>query len=253
MAVKDPSQMFAGTFLDEIVKHEAELDKLVQSFLTAKGVVKITTAENGKAKCFLDGCGRKIPKFAAKMVELVQSDFDGINRAVTKFYQGLDGLTDFKIALECDKVDAALSAKICGSPNLKPCYDFLSFGVDRLGELKKFLLAIQAAMGRIEFKDDTDFQDVVHKVSATIRIMQHFTDSQPTDACVVLSDVSFAIGNATVAQAIFRDLKTGETRQALVNKALNGTRKRSWKVHASLVSRCNAILAGKPMQTRNAA
>ena len=42
-----------------------------------------------------------------------------------------------------------------------------------------------------------------------------------------------------------RDLKTGETRTNLVNKAMAGIKKRQWKLHPSLTQRCTEILSGK--------
>ena len=72
-------------------------------------------------------------------------------------------------------------------------------------------------------------------------------ESEAQDSSVSMSCVSACVGDVTVSQALYRDLKTSETRQALVNKANTGVRKRGRKIHAHLTQRCNSVLTGKPV------
>ena len=58
------------------------------------------------------------------------------------------------------------------------------------------------------------------------------------------------MGSATLAQALLRDLLIGETRQALLSKALAGVKKREFQCHAAMLQKCQAIIAGKPVAKR---
>ena len=119
-----------------------------------------------------------------------------------------------------------------------------------MSAMKKILVAISAAASMDEFKDDSTYQALFAEVQSIIQEMKQFmgastnTDEQGR---ISFAGIANCVGDATIAQSLYRELKTGETRQSLVNKASAGVKKRGWRVHANLTSRCNAILSGKPV------
>jgi hypothetical protein len=116
---------------------------------------------------------------------------------------------------------------------------FLIHGQDHVIGARSLVAALSAAVSvnPNEFSNEADFVSCREKSVHALQACKDLT--------FVVSEMAGLVGNVTVAQACARDLITGETRQALVQKAWTGVRKREWNVHKSLAQRCNVILTGK--------
>ncbi|CAE6953093.1 GIP [Symbiodinium sp. CCMP2592] len=76
-------------------------------------------------------------------------------------------------------------------------------------------------------RSEAKYAEVRKEVHDTTQALKAFLECEPSDSQhIVLSTIASSIGNATVAQAVF--MKTGETRQGLVNRARAGVTKRGW-------------------------
>ena len=53
------------------------------------------------------------------------------------------------------------------------------------------------------------------------------------------------VGSVTVAQSLFRELSTGETRQGLANNALQGLKCHGFECHPTLNTRAEDVIRGK--------
>ena len=237
--------MFAGCAMEMLGAKASEPGKLVKCMRAAEAALQVVKDSSGKA--FFESCMASIPKILQKVVALAQREWDKMNGALVSYYQNIAGREDFGKALEADKVDAKLSSQLCNCAQLQNCYRFLSYGLDKMMCMQKLLASTAAAAGHPEFKDQEAFQQVSSDANALSDKMKMFMnmEADTKGQSLTLFSIASCVGDATVSQALYRDLKTGETRQALVNKAVSGVRKRGWKVHATLTQRCNAVLTGK--------
>ena len=242
----NPAQRFESSIMKYLASREEEPGKLALCLIAASAAVACTKDE--KARLFVRGCSAQIPKLLAKLVQKAANDFEATRGFLEKAFDAIFHRKDFQQAVENDKIEFDFSQQVCSDKSMQHCYTFLSFGFDHMQGMLKFVLAIAAAAGRCEFKDDEALRAVLADANVLIKTMNDFMNggSSCTEGGVTVPIMASLVGDATVAQALVRPLKTGETRQGLVNKASTGVRKRGWKIHVHLTSRISAVLTGKP-------
>ena len=243
---KDMGRMFEARRMNCVCAKEDEAQKLMQCLLTSMEAVN-KKIKHDKASTFLGSCLRKAPYIFAKIVDLVKSEVGAMTESLIKLYNAVDSLADFNKALDNENIDAKLSSLLCNDVSLQKLYQFFACGLDRFMGLKQVLLSLLAAMRSCETLPDTAemFQAVSADSRALIQKIVEFSDAPKSGDSVTLTSMSTLVGNATVAQACTRELKTGETRAVLVNKAWTGIKKRGWKIHPTLHQRCTDLLNGK--------
>ncbi|CAE7285500.1 unnamed protein product [Symbiodinium sp. KB8] len=239
----NPAQRFEGSIMKYLASREDEPGKLALCLVAASAAVACTNDE--KARLFVRGCSAQIPKLLAKLVQKAANDFEATRGFLEKAFDAIVQRKDFQQAVENDKIEFDMSQQVCSDKSMQHCYTFLSFGFDHMQGMLKFVLAIAAAAGRCEFKDDEALRAVLADANVLIKTMKDFMNggSSCTEGGVTVPIMASLVGDATVAQALVRPLKT---RQGLVNKASTGVRKRGWKIHVHLTSRISAVLTGKP-------
>ena len=150
--------MFDGSIMVCLAAREHEPGKLMHCLRTAMEAVSVT--KEGSADLFVKGCAGRVPALFAKIVDLATKDFNAMKDALVAAYQNIEGLAEFKVALEADKLDAKQTAKLCNDKCLQQCYQFLSHGAEKMMSLKKVLVSTSTAAGHPEFKDNEAFQTV---------------------------------------------------------------------------------------------
>ena len=124
------------------------------------------------------------------------------------------------------------------------CTDPLSF--DALGKARHFVCTFYAAVNGHDLQEFAELP--VYSAAATwtdavIADVSKFAEGDLKNQSG-LAFTGYALGNITLAQSVYRELSTGETRQNLVFKALNGVKARGFKCNQKLLQKCEAILKG---------
>ena len=198
------------------------------------------------AKTFVVGCATKVCKHFSSLVSLIHKDFESLRAKLINLYEGMEGLSQFEESVAQGQIDSKLTTQLIEGKSLQMCYHVLAYGLPSIQGAQKLLRSIAGATGHADFKDDDSFSAVRKEVHAEIQLFKAFLECEPSALQpVVMSTIASTVGNATIAQSCTRALKTGETRQGLVNRAQAGVKKRGWKIHASLQQRVAQVLNGK--------
>ncbi|CAE7277422.1 unnamed protein product [Symbiodinium microadriaticum] len=237
-------QCYEKCILALVAAKEHEPGKLAHAL--RRGFAAAEATGHDLAATFVRGCAAKVCKFFSSLVSLIHKDFDALRDELVKSYKNMEGLSQFEELVGQGHVDPKITTQLCESRNLQMLYHMLAYGLPSVQGAQKFLRAIAGATAHADFKDDDGFISIRQAVHDEIQNFKAFLECEPSDSLpVVMSSISFTIGNATIAQSCTRPLKTGETRQGLVNRAQGGVKKRGWKIHPSLQQRVANVLNGK--------
>ena len=241
------SGRYHGSVVHFLAGKASESGKLIHSLRNAFAAAQVTG--HSTAETFVRGCGIRIVDMLGKVVDAAAADFTEMKDELLKTYSNFDGLEQFNANLAAGKIDAKLCCSLCTNDGMQPVYLFLTEGVDFIKEVQSFLMSVAASLtqGLGDLGEIAKLQDTCVRANTTIQNFKAFLEAEGSDTVVVLASMQQTVADATIAQAFCRDLKTGETRQGLVNRAMIGVRKRGWKVHPTLVSRSAALLSGKPL------
>ena len=161
--------------------------------------------------------------------------------ALQKTYESIASVSEFMKQLDTEDFQSDLADKVCGDAGMQKLYMWLLQGQNMMYGLRDLLTKIATCC-----EQGLDCSAVARQCRSAITTMMEFIEPTVANASVFsLSTVTSFIGSATLCQALTRTLKTGETRQVLVNKALLGTKRRGWIAHGTLTKRCNLVLTGK--------
>ena len=222
-----------------------ETDKLVKCILS--GLSAADATEHGMARNFVVSCCSRTPLLFAKVVDMVKQDVTAMIAALRHVQGNMALRADFSKSLDQGELNAKLASSMCSDVATQKIFCFLHHGVDYFLGLKTVMEMMCAAVTNLESAGgfETSFTCLVSEAKGVIQMFAEFVRPAQSPEEVTLHAISSLIANATMAQAITRDLKTGETRTSLVNKALTGIKKRQWKLHPALNQRCTDILNGK--------
>ena len=179
------------------------------------------------AKTVVLGCAAKVCLQFSNLVSLIQKHFESLRDKLIELYNGMEGLPQFEDSMVQGMIDAKLTNQLCESKGLQMNFHLLAYGMPSIQGAQKLLKCIAGATGHADFNNDGRFAKVRKEVRDTSQALKAFLECEPSDSQpIVLSTIASTIGNATVAQAVTRALKTGEIRQGLVNRAQAGVKKR---------------------------
>ncbi|CAE7597009.1 unnamed protein product [Symbiodinium sp. CCMP2592] len=205
------------------------------------------TIGHDMARCFAKTCLTKAPELFQKIVDIVKTEVLSTIAVLKKLHGNIPTSAQFIASLDKGEIDANMANSMCNDVSMQRLYMFLQCALEDFMGLKKVLVGISAAISVREIDDGSaasgSFSGVIAEAKAVIQVFAEFNDVSAKDATLI--SISSLVANTTMAQAITRELKVGETRPSLVNKALCGIRKRGWKLHPVLVQRSTAVLQGK--------
>ena len=238
---------FAKSRMQLLGEKSQETAKFMHTLRLAQEAAETTGQET--AQKFVMSCANKAPQLLGKVIDLVGEDIKSMIATLTDLYSKVTARDAFKSALDEGILDGSLGASMCNDESVQKIYRFLNFGMDSFTGLKQVMIGISGAgtlLGSSSF-DMSGFEVTTATAKAVIQTIQEFSGSHESGAGedVTLQSISTMVANATMVQACTRELKTGETRTSLVNKAWSGVKKRQWKLHPSLTQRCTEILSGK--------
>ncbi|CAE7872994.1 unnamed protein product, partial [Symbiodinium necroappetens] len=243
-----PEEMFSGCVMSVLASKEHEAGKFMHCVRRASHGANIT--QQAVAAHFVCGMQAKGAQLFLKMIEVAIVDFRELREMLQNSYKQFDGILEFNAALDEGKIDPQLTDRMCNCLAMQKSYLFLSHGVEMVDSLQRFLVGLAAAAtpaGQNEFRCGADFREVADAANASIRELKAFLTADSNSKVSIqelkaelkelnapdvkpftIGLIQCAVANATIAQACCRTLKTGETRQALVQRANNGIRKRGW-------------------------
>ncbi|CAE7222861.1 unnamed protein product [Symbiodinium sp. CCMP2456] len=205
------------------------------------------TTRHDMARKFVASSANRAPQLLGKVIDVVQEDVKTIISGLVDSYAKVTVRAEFQASLDDSSLDGKLGASMCLDESVQKIYRFLNFGIDSFTGLKQVMIGISGAatlLGSCSL-DMSGFEVTTVTAKAVIQTIQEFTGTHESGDQVCLQSICSMLANCTMVQAMTRDLKTGETRTNLVNKAMSGIKKRQWKLHASLTQRCTEILSGK--------
>ncbi|CAE6935236.1 unnamed protein product [Symbiodinium sp. CCMP2592] len=244
---------FAKSRMQLLGEKSQETAKFMHTLRIAYEAAELTGQET--AHKFVVSCANKAPQLLGKVIDMVTEDIKSMIAILTDLYSNVKDRDEFNSALDEGILDGALGASLCNDESLQKMYRFLAFGLDSFTGLKQVMIGISGAatlLGKGSF-DMSGFEVTTATAKAVIQTIQEFSGSHESGSGsgegLTLQTICTMVANATMVQACTRELKTGETRTSLVNKAWSGIKKRQWKLHPSLTQRCTEILSGKDDDT----
>lgn len=186
-------------------------------------------------KVFMN-CKERLNGIFKSMVNVIREDMTKVE-ALTK--TTLDGLAkdyDLVKMFESEDIEPVMVSKACTDPRTAQLFVLCSQGESGFTSAKNSVSKLGSLCHSVDV-----FQDAAQWAKAAAADMSGFLD-----AATKLPFVGSTIGSVTLAQALCRDLQTGETRQGLVHRALQGVQRKGFQCRPYLVKRCNLIIQGKP-------
>ena len=186
----------------------------------------------------------KMGELLTMVVNTIGKEFQQIKSYTEKTLKVV--IHDFNIAdaIKSESFDAKSVSDACADIrvqsfyflciNCKPCLVAAS-------EYLKKLLAFCNTNG----PECPHFSSAVALTEAALKDIQLFTHGS-LENISGLTYVGHIVGTLTLAQSMLRDLKTGETRQTLCHRALQGVQKRGFLCAEGVVKKVEAIISGKP-------
>ena len=248
-AADQPDARYHGCLLHFLADKASEPGKLTHSLRNAFAAAQVTG--QATAKAFVAGCAVRVVEMLGRVVDAAATDFADLKGELIRTHGKFQGIEQFKASLAAGKVDARLCDGLCSDNGMQPMFLFLTGGLPLMKEVQSFLMSVVAALGQGlgDLGEIALLPETCVRANNAIENFKVFLEAEGSDSdtVVVLASMQQTVADATVGQAFCRDLRTGETRQGLVNRAMNGVRKRGWKVHPTLVSRTAALLSGKAL------
>ena len=141
------------------------------------------------------------------------------------------------------EIDQGMMRAACDDQRFKQLFNFAVFAKIALKDAKKVLKDLID----LSSSDQIFFQDLVTKATALIKDLYSFSEEGCSENKGGLSYCGRLVGSVTVAQSLVRTLSTGQTRQGLVNNALQGLKRHGFDCHTSLLKCNEALIRGKPL------
>ena len=205
--------------------------------------VCLRAIQDDNAQAIYKQCSAKLCQHIKLVVQELSKEFASISTYVAKTLNLV--MNEHKIAdgLKAESFESAVVGSICADSRLQNLLVIFAFGKDGLDAACSLLKQLTAFC---KSSDDAVFLQAGQWTDSCHTDMHKFVHAG-LDNTSGLCYVGYIVGTTTLAQSMVRDLKTGETRQTLVHRALQGVRKRGFQCHAGFVKKCEAIASGKPL------
>lgn len=199
--------------------------------------------QDDTAKAIYKQCSTKLCEHINLVFQQLSHEFASISTFVAETLKS--AMTEHKIAdgLKTESFEPAVVGAICADSRLQNLFVLFAFGRDGLDAACSLLKQLTAFC---KSSDDALFLQAGQWTDSCHMDMRKFIHAG-LDNTSGLSYVGYIVGTTTLAQSMVRDSKTGETRQTLVHRALQGVRKRGFQCHTGFVKKCEAIVSGKPL------
>ena len=168
----------------------------------------------------------------------VQAHLHGVLPAILKDYK-------LSESLESDVFEPDAAKAACADLRVQQIY--LLFAQGKPGLLAAHGMLNELCVSCKMFVDVPVFQEAVKCIDAVSMDLGKLIEADLTNKSG-FTYAGYVIGTLTLAQSLLRDLVTGETRQNLVFKALNGVKTRGFKCKPSLLQKCEAVVNGKSLK-----
>ena len=156
-------------------------------------------------------------------------------------------LTEYKLteSLESDVFEPDAAKAACADIRVQQIY--LLFAQGKPGFVAAHGMLNELCVFCNMFVDVPVFREAVTWIEAVLLDIGKLIEGDLTNKSGFTYS-GYVIGTLTLAQSLLRDLVTGETRQNLVYKALNGVKTRGFKCKPSLLQKCEAVVNGKSVK-----
>lgn len=184
-------------------------------------------------------------RLLSMMKEFINQSIQEFSKVKELAVAKLEGASsDFKLdnVKDSESLEFALISKACADPRFHQLHSLCQVGGGALSDLRMKLKQLSASC-KVFFGDDS--KDVISWAEAGIADINSFVDGD-SNTKHTLQSIGSVIGTVTLTQSLYRDLKTGETRQGLVHRALQATKRLGFECNKSLVKKCEGIVTGKP-------
>lgn len=153
-------------------------------------------------------------------------------------------LTEFKLTEvnTSDAFEPSLVSKACQDNRFHQLYTMCLVGKNALVDSRAMLKNLSESC-KSSFANDCT--SAVQWAEAGIADFSSFLDGG-VEKQNTLNFVGCAVGTVTLVQSLTRDLNTGETRQTLVHRSLQATKRLGVPLNKAIVSKCESIISGKP-------
>ena len=153
-------------------------------------------------------------------------------------------LTEFKLTEvnTSDAFEPSLVSKACQDNGFHQLYSMCLVGRSALADSRAMLKNLSDSC-KSSFADDC--ASAVQWAEAGIADFSSFLDGGVENQDT-LAFVGCVVGTVTLAQSLTRDLNTGETRQTLVHRSLQATKRLGVPLNKAIVNKCESIISGKP-------
>ena len=193
------------------------------------------------AKSRLQECKEKLGDQLKLFVTDLSGEISGVQRHIQHVLPKL--LEEFKLSesLESDSCDPSMVNAACTDARVQILYHLMRLG--KPGILSALSTLQSMAMICKNFAELPNFSAAATWTDAVIADVWKFAEGDLKNHSGLVF-AGYVLGNITLAQSVYRDLNTGETRQNLVCKALHGVKARGFKCNQKLLQKCEAILKG---------
>lgn len=196
------------------------------------------------SKSLLGQCSEKMCELMKLYLNAINEEFTGIKTYAEKNLKML--LQEFGIveSLKSLSFDAKTVSAACSDIRVQLLYILCIHG-------KSSLLAARESMdSMLAFCNSHGSEcpalvKVAKLIEAIVKDIQVFTVGS-VENISSLTYVGHIIGTLTLVQSMLRDLQTGETRQTLCHRALQGVQKRGFLCADGIIKKVETIISGKP-------
>ena len=153
-------------------------------------------------------------------------------------------LTEFKLTEvnTSDAFEPSLVSKACQDNRFHQLYNMCLVGKNALVDSRAMLKNLSESC-KSSFANDCT--SAVQWAEAGIADFSSFLDGG-VEKQNTLNFVGCVVGTVTLVQSLTRDLNTGKTRQTLVHRSLQATKRLGVPLNKAIVSKCESIISGKP-------
>lgn len=221
---------------NDVSKH---VSKTFASLKGATTCVETVPCDSGP-KC-LEGCKEVLLSHVNQLVTQLLTECSESQDHVGGLIQSALVECELGEAFETKKFEPRIMKKACEDQRFKQLFNFAVFGKKAFRDARGLLKELTefCAFDR-EF-----FQDPVTKATAVIKDLYKFVEESGAENKSGLAFCGRIVGSVTVAQSLFRELSTGETRQGLANNALQGLKRHGFECHPTLNTRAEDVIRGK--------